>query len=41
MGMLRLILDKTSLDLPGRFGYLIIVITLYGRITIIYGIVMR
>lgn len=41
MPNLRLILDKTSLDLPGRFGYLIIVITLYGRITIIYGIVMR
>lgn len=31
------IIDKTSLALPDRFGY----ITLYGRIAVIYGIVMR
>ena len=35
------IIDKTSPALPDRFGYLIIVITLYGRIAIIYGTVMR
>lgn len=35
------IIDKTNPALPDRFGYLIIVITLYGRIAVIYGIVMR
>ena len=35
------IIDKTGLALPDRFGCLIIVITLYGRIAVIYGIVMR